>query len=114
MAYPKRGYVYLVDLNPTFGVEIQKIRPCVIVQNDVGNQYSPMTSVAPITSRKPIGHPTEVIVKAPEGGLKKDSVIIVQQIRAIDKRRMIKRLGNLKLETMRKVDQAIVVHYDLK
>lgn len=108
MSFPKRGSVYLINLDPTIGAEIKKTRPGVIIQNDVGNQYSPITIIAPITSGKKSIYPIEVEVKADEGGLEKNSLILLNQIRAIDKRRLGKFLGNLKSATLKKVNRALI------
>ncbi|HLO86613.1 MAG TPA: type II toxin-antitoxin system PemK/MazF family toxin [Nostocaceae cyanobacterium] len=114
ISYPQRGDVYLVNFEPTIGVEIKKTRPALILQNDVSNQYSPLTIVAAITSQfsEPL-YPTEVLIKSPEGGLKVDSVVLLNQIRSIDKQRLIKRLGTLQLSTMEQVDQAIQISLGL-
>ncbi len=84
------------------------------MQNDVSNQYSPITVVAAITSQwaEPL-YPTEVLIILPEGGLELDSVVLLNQIRSIDKQRLIKRLGNLKSETMEQVDTAIQISLGL-
>jgi len=113
MSSPKRGEVYLVNLDPTFGTEIKKTRPSVVVQNDVSNQHSTITSIAPITSTKKVVSPVHVEVKAPEGGLDTDSVVLVNQIRAVDQRRLLRRLGTLKPRTMQQIDRAISVNYGL-
>lgn len=111
---PKRGEVYLVNFNPTIGAEIKKIRPALILQNDIANRYSPVTIVAAITSQfeEPL-YPTEVRVEADEGGLKIESVILLNQIRTIDKQRLIKRLGKLTPEKMIKVDQVLTISLGL-
>lgn len=111
---PKRGEVYLVNFDPTLGSEIKKKRPALILQNDVANRYSPITIVAAITSRfeEPV-YPTEVLVEPPEGGLKVESVVLLNQIRSLDKQRLIQRLGALRPETMEKVDQAIEISLGL-
>ena len=109
MTYPKRGDVYLVNLDPTVGSEIKKTRPAVIIQNDIGNQYGSVTIVAPITSGKYSTYPIEVEVKPPEGGLKNSSLVLLNQIRAIDKRRLVKRQGKLNLKTMQRVGVAIKI-----
>jgi mRNA interferase MazF len=106
---PKRGEVYLVSFDPTQGAEIQKTRPALVLQNDIGNQHSPLTIVAAVTSNVLRRGPTSVLVKAPEGGLTVDSVILLNQIRTIDKRRLGKRLGVLHSATMKQVDQAIMI-----
>jgi mRNA interferase MazF len=113
MAYPKRGSVYLVNLDPTIGSEIKKTRPALIIQNDIGNQYSPVTIIAPITSGEEAAYIVEVEVKAPEGGLSNNSLILLSQIRAVDKRRLVKYLGKLNPDTMREVDQAILLSLGL-
>ncbi|KAM3093248.1 type II toxin-antitoxin system PemK/MazF family toxin [Phormidesmis sp. 146-35] len=96
VTYPNRGEVYLVSFDPTLGSEIKKTRPALILQNDIANLHSPITIVAAITSQfeDPL-YPTEVLVQTPEGGLGNDSVVLLNQIRSIDKQRLIKRLGNL-------------------
>ncbi|HLO51962.1 MAG TPA: type II toxin-antitoxin system PemK/MazF family toxin [Kamptonema sp.] len=111
---PKRGEVYLVNFDPTRGSEIQKTRPALILQNNVANESSPITIVAAITSQfeDPL-YPTEVLIKAPEGGVKQDSVALLNQIRSIDKQRLIKCLGTLSLETMKQVDRSIEISLGL-
>jgi len=108
MAYPKRGPVYLVSFDPTIGVEIKKARPAVIISNDVANQYSPIVIVAAITGR---AEPKfdEVLIKPPEGGLAKPSVIQPNQIRSIDKRRLVKKLGELSKETVQALNTALQI-----
>jgi mRNA interferase MazF len=111
---PKRGDVYLVRFDPTEGAEISKTRPAVIIQNDVGNRFSDLTIAAPITSKYDAElYPTEVLVKAPEGGLKTDSVVLLNQIRAIDKLRLVRRLGALHSSTMLLVNEALAVSVGL-
>jgi mRNA interferase MazF len=114
MTYPRRGEVYLVNFDPTIGSEIKKTRPALILQNDTANKHSPVTIVAAITSQfdEPL-YPTEVLIAAPEGGLAKDFVSLLNQIRTIDKARLIKRLGKLKSITMRRVDAAIEISLGL-
>jgi mRNA interferase MazF len=114
ITFPKRGEIYLVSFDPTLGAEIQKTRPALILQNDLANRHSPITIVAAITSRfeEPL-YPTEVRVRAPEGGLNADGVILLNQVRSMDKRRLLKRLGRLKPETMEKVDRALQISLGL-
>jgi mRNA interferase MazF len=111
---PRRGEVYLVNFDPTLGAEIQKTRPALIVQNDVANRHSAITIVAAITSQfdEPL-YPTEVLISPPQGGLRTDSVALLNQIRAIDKRRLLRRLGILKPGTMERVDHAILISMGL-
>jgi mRNA interferase MazF len=102
-----------VNLDPTIGSEIKKTRPAVIVQNDVGNQYSPVTIIAPITSGDKAIYPVEVEIKSPDGGLANDSLILLNQIRTVGQRRLVKRLGQCDKNTMRKVDQVIILGFGL-
>lgn len=111
---PRRGDVCLVTFDPTVGAEILKTRPALIIQNDIANRYSPMTIVAAITSQVSESiYPTEVLVRRPEGGLTADSIILLNQIRSVDKRRLFKRLGRVTPETMRRVDHALLVSLGL-
>ena len=107
---PRRGEVYLVSLDPTVGAEIRKTRPAVVVQNDPANRRSPISIVAAVTPQfeEPL-YPTEVLVRAPEGGLAADSVVLLNQIRSVDKGRLVRRLGALKTETMKEVDRALLL-----
>jgi mRNA interferase MazF len=111
---PKRGEVYLVNFDPTIGAEIQKTRPALIVQNDMANRHSPITIVAAITSQfgQPL-YPTEVRIQPPEGGLTIASVALLNQVRSIDKRRLIRRIGVLAPATMERVNRAILISLGL-
>jgi mRNA interferase MazF len=111
---PKRGEVYLVNFDPTIGAEIQRTRPALVVQNDIANRHSPITIVAAITSQfdDPL-YPTEVLIQPPEGGLTLPSVVLLNQIRSIDKRRLVRRLGMLMPATMTRVDRAILISVGL-
>lgn len=114
MTYPQRGEVYLVSFNPTIGAEIQKARPALVLQNNVANEYSPITIVAAITSQfDETLYPTEVAIQPPEGGLTVKSVVLLNQIRSLDKQRLVKRLGNLTELTMEQVNQAIQISLGL-
>jgi mRNA interferase MazF len=111
---PRRGEIYLVAFDPTLGAEIRKTRPALVVQNDVANRFSPVTIVAAITSHaEPPLYPTEVVIQAPEGGLAADSVVLLNQIRSMDRQRLVRRLGRLNPETMRRVDHALMVSLGL-
>jgi mRNA interferase MazF len=110
IAAPKRGDVVVVDLDPTIGAEIRKRRPALVIQNDIDNRYSPITIVAAITSRIDAElYPTEVHVRPPEGGLSMPSMVLLNQIRSVDRRRLVGRLGKLKPETMARVDRALQI-----
>jgi mRNA interferase MazF len=114
VTFPKRGDVYVVRFDPTEGVEISKTRPAVIIQNDIGNRFSDITIAAPITPKYDANlYPTEVLVKAPEGGLRTDSVVLLNQIRALDKSRLGRRLGTLHPSTMSLVNEALAVSVGL-
>jgi mRNA interferase MazF len=114
IAAPARGEVQLVSFDPTLGAEIKKTRPALVLQNDVANRSSPLTIVAAITSQvEPPFYPTEVVVTAPEGGLEVDSVVLLNQIRSIDRQRLVRRLGRLTPETMRRVDRALALSLGL-
>jgi mRNA interferase MazF len=107
---PKRGEIYLVNFDPTIGAEIQKTRPALIVQNDIANRHSPITIVAAVTSQfdEPL-YPTEVLIRSPEGGLTVDSVVLLNQVRSVDKRRLVRRLGALTPTTMEQVTRALQI-----
>lgn len=110
----KRGEVYLVDFDPVVGAEITKRRPALIIQNDIGNRVSPITIVAAFGSRihDPL-YPFEVLVRAPEGGLAADSTLRLNQIRTMDKARLVKRLGRVAPTTLAAVDTAIKISLGL-
>lgn len=111
----RRGDVCLVSFDPTVGREIRKTRPALVIQNDIGNQYSPLTIVAAITSQvsaQPF--PVEVVVEPSNAnGLSKPSAIRLDQIRTIDARRILKHLGSVDAATMRGVDDAIRISLGL-
>ena len=114
LAPPRRGEVYLVGLDPTVGAEIRKTRPALVIQNDVANRHSPITIVAAITSRvEGRLYPTEVRLREGEGGLKVQSVVLLNQIRSIDKRRLVRRLGAVNPTTQAAVNDAIRVSLGL-
>lgn len=114
MAEIKRGDIWLVNLDPTVGHEIKKSRPAVIIQNDLGNKYSPITIIAPLTSQN-LGsiYPIEVLIKKELSKLDKDSKVLLNQIRAIDKKRLIKKLSKLENEIMIQIDDCIKISLDL-
>lgn len=112
-----RGDVYLVNLDPIVGKEIGKARPAVIIQNDIGNKFSPVTIIAPITSSKEIIKPLPIMIflKKGEGGLLEDSYIDCGQIRTIDiKQRLITRFGKLDKKKMQEVDKALKISLSLQ
>lgn len=110
----KRGEVYLMNFDPTIGSEIKKIRPAVIIQNDISNKHSAVTIVAAVSSADDsIHYPNEVFVKKGEGGLDNDSFVLLNQVRTIDRIRLIKRLGILKPSTVTSIDRAIEISMGL-
>ena len=111
---PKRGDVFLVDFDPTVGAEIKKTRPALVLQNDAANRYSPITIVAAITSKADAKlYPTEVLIPKGEAGLGVDSTVLLNQIRSIDTRRLVKRMGAVRPATMTSVERALQVSLGL-
>lgn len=110
----KRGDIYYADLSPVVGSEQGGMRPVLIVQNDTGNKHSPTVIAAAITSQ--IGKarlPTHIELNANSFGLTKDSVVLLEQIRTIDKRRLRERMGRVDDELMNRIDSAIAVSFGL-
>ena len=106
----KRGEMYYADLSPVVGSEQGGIRPILIVQNDTGNKYSPTVIAAAITSKlNKAKLPTHIEISALEFGLPKNSIILLEQIRTLDKRRLKDRIGELPDSTMKKVDTALLI-----
>lgn len=106
----KRGELYYADLSPVVGSEQGGVRPVLVVQNDVGNKFSPTVIAAAVTSKiNKAKLPTHIELPSNEYGLNKDSVILLEQIRTLDKRRLKERIGELPSETMSKVDRAILI-----
>lgn len=103
-----RGEVYLVDFGIGYGSEQGGVRPAVIVQNNIGNKYSPTTIVVPVTSRQTKAHiPTHVRVKS--ACLTKRSLALTEQVVTIDKRRIIRKMGNIKLKSLFKIGTALMI-----
>lgn len=110
----KRGDIYYADLSPVIGSEQGGVRPVLIVQNDVGNKHSPTVIAAAITSRMGKAKlPTHIDVSGVGAGLAKDSVVLLEQIRTLDKKRLKEKMGHLDEETMRGVNNAISVSFGL-
>ena len=110
----KRGDIYYADLSPVIGSEQGGLRPVLIVQNDVGNRYSPTVIAAAITSRMGKTRlPTHIDIYSKEVGLAKDSVILLEQIRTLDKRRLREKMGHLEDSVMQRVNTAISVSFGL-
>ena len=110
----KRGDIVVADLDPTIGSEQGKIRPVLIIQNDISNNFSPITIVAAITSKiYEKEFPTNVFLSKKESGLNKDSTIMLNQIRSVDKIRISKKISMLDNFLMKKVDLAIKASFGL-
>ena len=106
----KRGELYYADLSPNYGSEQGGVRPVLVVQNDIGNKYSPTIIAAAITSKLDKARlPTHIELSATDYGLTKDSVILLEQIRTIDKRRFKERIGELPLSIMRRVNDGLKI-----
>ena len=100
-----KGDVYYADLNPVIGSEQGGVRPVVILQNDIGNKYSPTTIVAPMTTKSKTYVP--MLVKLKESFLARRSTLLLEQIRTIDKRRLIKKMGSLSKKSMVEVERLL-------
>lgn len=113
--WPKRGEIYLAALDPTIGHEIKKTRPVLIIQNDTSNEHSRTTIVAPITStvRMPLSPVHALLAADGRTGLAVVSVALLNQIRTVDRRRLIKRLGLVDAQRMQHVDDAIRISLDV-
>ncbi|GAV21952.1 type II toxin-antitoxin system PemK/MazF family toxin [Carboxydothermus pertinax] len=110
----RRGDIFYANLSPVVGSEQGGTRPVLILQNDIGNLYSPTTIIAAITSQiNKAKLPTHVEIPAKESGLEKDSVILLEQIRTIDKSRLKEKVSSLNKELMRKVNQALEISLGL-
>ena len=109
-----RGDIYYADLSPVVGSEQGGIRPVLIVQNDVGNRFSPTVIAAAITSQQSKANlPTHIPLMADTSGLSKDSVVLLEQVRTIDKKRLKEKMGSLDNTDMGKVDHALTVSFGL-
>lgn len=110
----KRGDIFYVDLNPTKGSEQAGRRPVLVIQNNVGNEVAPTVIIAPLTTKKfSKKYPTNEQIKKGVANLKEDSVVLLSQIRTIDKKRLERKIGSLPADVMTKVDEAIKVSLGL-
>ncbi len=110
----KRGDIYYADLSPVIGSEQGGIRPVLIIQNDVGNKYSPTVIAAAITSQiNKAKMPTHIELSASDYGLYKDSVILLEQIRTIDKKRLREKVAHLDKKLMKTVDEALSISFGI-
>lgn len=110
----RRGDIFYADLSPVIGSEQGGVRPVLVIQNDVGNKYSPTTIVSAITSQiNKAKLPTHIEINATEYGLNKDSVVLLEQVRTIDKRRLREKIGHFDDDMMDKVNEALKISFGL-
>ncbi len=110
----KRGDIYYADLSPVIGSEQGGVRPVLVIQNDVGNRYSPTVIAAAITSQiNKAKMPTHIEIDSEDCGLSRDSVVLLEQVRTIDKRRLKEKIGHLDGDIMRQVNTALEISFGL-
>lgn len=110
-----RGDIFYADLSPVIGSEQGGIRPVLIVQNDVGNRFSPTVIAAAITSQKDKTKlPTHIQLHSSQSGLAKESIVLLEQIRTLDKRRLKECMGRLDDDSMHRIDQALSISFGLR
>jgi mRNA interferase MazF len=110
----KRGDIFYADLSPVIGSEQGGVRPVLVIQNDIGNKYSPTIIVSAITSQiNKAKLPTHIEITAPDFGLPKDSVVLLEQIRTIDKKRLREKIGHFDEDMMEKVDDCLKISIGL-
>ena len=111
----KRGDIFYADLSPVVGSEQGGIRPVIIIQNDIGNRYSPTVIVAAITSHiNKAKLPTHVEISSEEYGLNRDSVVLLEQIRTLDKKRLKEKIGHMTEDDMKKVNKSLLISLNLQ
>ena len=114
MAYPKKGEIYLVNFDITIGHEVKKKRPALIISNNIHNQYSPLVTVAPLSSNVNKVYPFQVYISKGMAGLNDNSKIMIVQLRSIDKRRLLNKIGTIEnKKILEKVDRIIREHFNL-
>ena len=111
--FPRRGEVYLVCLDPTVGSEISKTRPALIISNDINNQFSETVMVIPLTSSAGKIYPFEVILLPRDSGLPKKSKVKCNQIRTVDKKRLVKSIGKVSSQKICEIEDALRIHLDM-
>ena len=110
----KRGDIYYADLSPVVGSEQSGIRPILVIQNDIGNKFSPTIIGVPITSKAKVNMPTHIAIEGNKYGLDKDSIILAEQIRTLDKSRLKEKVGKLDKATLNEVKKAIEISCGLR
>ena len=114
MGYPKKGEIYLVNFDPTIGHEAKKKRLALILSNNIHNQYSPLVTVAPLSSNTNKVYPFEVYSAKKSTGLKENSKIMIIQLRSVDKKRLINKIGDIEdKEILNKINKVISEHFGL-
>ncbi|MCG2710798.1 MAG: type II toxin-antitoxin system PemK/MazF family toxin [Candidatus Omnitrophica bacterium] len=108
--FPERGEIYLVCLDPTVGFEINKTRPALIISNNINNQVAQTVTVIPVTSSTEKVYPFETLLSSGESGLSKSSKAKCNQIRTIDKKRLIKSLGKVSIEELKGIEGSLLIH----
>lgn len=108
--FPERNEIYLVCLDPTIGSEINKTRPALIISNDINNQIAQTVTVIPITSNTEKVYPFETLLTAEESGLPKNSKAKCNQIRTVDKKRLIKSIGKVSMGKLKEVEGSLRIH----
>jgi mRNA interferase MazF len=114
MAYPKKGEIYLVNFDPTIGHETKKKRPAIILSNNIHNQYSPLVTIAPLSSNIKNVYPFEVFIPKGLAGLDSDSKIMIIQLRSVDKKRLLNKIGFIEdSKITKKINDIISEHFSL-
>lgn len=113
-SFPKRGEIYLVLLDPKVGAETGKTRPALVISNDINNEHADTVTILPITSNVTKVYPFEVLLPKGTAELPKDSKIKCEQIRTIDKSRLIKRIGQIDKTLLKEVEKAVLIHLGIK
>lgn len=108
--FPERGEIHLVCLDPTIGSEINKTRPALIISNDINNQAAKTVTVIPITSNIEKVYPFETLLSSQESGLPKNSKVKCNQIRTVDKKRLVKSIGKVSIEKIKEVEDSLLIH----
>ena len=113
IGFPRRGEIWLVSLEPVIGYEIGKTRPALVISNDSNNQYADTVTVLPITSKTKKIYPFDTFLPKEETKLAKESKVKCNQIRTIDKKRLIKFINKISEQTLKEVEQALLIHLDI-
>lgn len=110
----KCGDVLYADLGPVIGSEQNGIRPVIVIQNDIGNKYSPTIIVCPVTTKIKNNIPTHIAITSKESGLPRESIVLVEQIRTIDKARIVKKVGHLSSKVIDEIKNALKISFNIR